>query len=267
MSGKLGRTRLKVTLLALSFPIIALIANKDFLVISVTVAYTIVGDSYLSVRRRAKALNRATPPVNLAQHTYWNLGGHDSGDILSEEIQIFASHYTPVNSQMIPTGEIVSVKGTPYDFLKPHTVGSSINKLANGYNINYVLDGGAGKKMKPVANVHDKKTGRMMELWTTAPGVQFYTANFVINVTGKDGFVYQPHAALCLETQGFPDAVNHPELHFNHCDSSTIRCCLSSQLLLHLIYNEMVSSLFGLFGLFFMRKLRCILWLSQQYML
>ncbi|KAK2647749.1 hypothetical protein Ddye_015238 [Dipteronia dyeriana] len=175
----------------------------------VTVAYTLVGDTHLSVRMRAKALNKATP-VNLAQHTYWNLGGHDSGDILSEEIRIFASHYTPVDSQMIPTGEIVSVKGTPYDFLKPYTVGSSIDKLANGYDINYVLDGGVGKKMKPVANVHDMKTGRVMELWTTAPGVQFYTANFVINVTGKDGFVYQPHAALCLETQGFPDAVNHP---------------------------------------------------------
>ncbi|KAI9154397.1 hypothetical protein LWI28_025747 [Acer negundo] len=175
----------------------------------VTVAYTLVGESYLSVRMRAKALNKAMP-VNLVQHTYWNIGRHDSGDILSEEIQIFASHYTPVNSQMIRTGEIVSVKGTPYDFLKSYTVGSSINKLANGYDINYVLDGVAGKKMKPVANVHDKKTGRMMELWTTAPGVQFSTANFVINVTRKDGFVYQPHAALCLETQGFPDAVNHP---------------------------------------------------------
>ncbi|KAK1549264.1 hypothetical protein Q3G72_024192 [Acer saccharum] len=201
LSGKLGRTRLKVTLLTLSFPIIAMNYDGEQGFpgdLFVTVAYTLVGDSYLSVRMRAKALNKATP-VNLAQHTYWNLGGHDSGYILSEEIQIFASHYTPVNSQMIPTGEIVSVNETPYDFLKPYMVGSSINKFANGYDFNYVLDGGAGKQMKPVANVHDKKTGRMMELWTIAPGVQFYTANFVIHVTGNDGFVYQPHAALCLD--------------------------------------------------------------------
>ncbi|KAJ4707486.1 Aldose 1-epimerase [Melia azedarach] len=186
----------------------------------VTVGYTLFGDKQLRVTMKAKALNKATP-VNLAQHTYWNLGGHNSGNILSEEIQIFASHYTLVDSSLIPTGKIASVKGTPYNFLKPHTVGSRINKLPHGYDINYVLDGGAGKKLKKVAVVHDKKSGRVMELLTNQPGVQFYTANYVKDVKGKGGYMYEAHAALCLETQAFPDSVNQPQLSFNYCDSRT----------------------------------------------
>ncbi|KAF3669927.1 putative aldose 1-epimerase-like [Capsicum annuum] len=155
---------------------------------------------------KAKALNKATP-VNLAQHTYWNLGGHNSGHVLSNEIQIFASHITPLDEHFIPTGQIVPVKNTPYDFLKPREVGSQFNKLQNGYNINYRLE--STKKMKPVAIVHDKKSGRAMNLQATAPGVQFYTSNSLVK-KGKGGYVYQPYSALCLETQGFPDAVNHP---------------------------------------------------------
>ncbi|XVF58231.1 hypothetical protein PTKIN_Ptkin07bG0047900 [Pterospermum kingtungense] len=176
--------------------------------LKVTVAYTLVPGNKLHVKMKAKALNKATP-VNLAQHTYWNLGNHNSGDILSEEVQIFASHYTPVDSQLIPTGKIATVKGTPYDFLESHTVGSRINKLSNGYDINYVLDGAPGK-VKKVAVVKDNKSGRVMELLTNQPGVQFYTANSLKDVKGKGGYVYQPHAALCLETQAFPDSVNHP---------------------------------------------------------
>lgn len=233
---------MKAMLLTLSLPITAMMANKvgirifvsfllslsfilvyDLLLtfvflqsftgfpgdLYVTVGYTLVGDKQLRVTMKAKALNKATP-VNLAQHTYWNLGGHNSGDILSEEIQIFASYFTPVDSQLIPTGHIVSVKGTPYDFLKPHTVGGRIDKLPHGYDINYVLEAGSGNKMKKVAVVHDKKSGIVMKLTTNQPGVQFYTANSLKNVKGKGGFVYQPHAAVCLETQAFPDSVNHP---------------------------------------------------------
>ncbi|KAJ0099358.1 hypothetical protein Patl1_22150 [Pistacia atlantica] len=113
----------------------------------VTVDYTLIGDKKLKVTMKAKALNKATP-VNLAQHTYWNLGGHNSGNILSEEIQIFGSYFTPVDSKLIPTGKFAFVKGTPYDFLKPHKVGSRISKLPTGYDINYVLDGGAGSKLR-----------------------------------------------------------------------------------------------------------------------
>ncbi|XP_016465595.2 uncharacterized protein LOC107788427 [Nicotiana tabacum] len=172
----------------------------------VSVTYGLKDPYKLSVVMKAKALNKATP-VNLAQHTYWNIGGHTSGDILSNDIQIFASHITPVDQHLIPTGEFAPVKNMPYDFLKPRKVGSQINKLQNGYDINYALD--ISEKMKPVAIVYDKKSGRVMDLQASAPGVQFYTANSLIK-KGKGGYVYQPHAALCLETQGFPDAVNHP---------------------------------------------------------
>ncbi|KAM3363852.1 galactose mutarotase [Capsicum galapagoense] len=172
----------------------------------VSVTYALKDPYKLTVLMTAKALNKATP-VNLAQHSYWNLGGHNSGDILSNVVQIFASHITPVDKYLIPTGEISPVKNTPYDFRKPRRVGSQIKELQSGYDINYALD--SAEKMKHVAIVHDEKSGRVMEVEASAPGVQFYTANSLIQ-KGKGGYVYQPHAALCFETQGFPDAVNHP---------------------------------------------------------
>lgn len=161
---------------------------------------------------KAKALNKATP-INLAQHTYWNLGGHNSGDILSEKLQIFASHITPVDQYLIPTGKIASVKNTPFDFVQPRVIKGPIKELPNGstgYDINYVVDDHKGLKMKPIAVVYDKNSGRTMKLSANSAGVQLYTANHLKNVKGKGGSVYQSHAALCLETQGFPDSVNHP---------------------------------------------------------
>ncbi|PIN01191.1 putative mutarotase [Handroanthus impetiginosus] len=178
----------------------------------VSVTYALIEPYKLSVKMKAKALNKATP-VSLAQHSYWNLGGHNSGDILSEELQIFASHITLVDSKLIPTGKIVSVKTTPYDFLKPHVIKGPIRLLPNGskgYDINYAVDGNKGRQMKPVAVVYDKKSGRIMKLSANAPGVQLYTGNYIHDVKGKNGYIYQSHAALCLETQGFPDSVNHP---------------------------------------------------------
>lgn len=179
-----------------------------------SVTYTLSGLN-LAVEMKANDIDKATP-VNLAHHSYWNLGGHNSGDILSNEIQIFGSHITPVNDNLIPTGKITSVKGTAYDFLQPASIASKINKLGkiknlpNGYDINYALDGGSSEKLKTAAIVYDKKSGRVMEVLTNQPGLQFYTGNYLDNVKGKGGFLYQPHAGLCLETQGFPDAVNHP---------------------------------------------------------
>lgn len=158
---------------------------------------------------KAKALDKATP-VNLALHTYWNLGGHNSGDILRNKIQIFASQITPVDAELIPTGEILNIEERAYDFLQPREIGSRINELPNGYDINYVVNGNGDKQMKKVALVQESVSGRKMELWSNQPGVQFYTGNYLIDVKGKGGFVYEPHAGLCLETQGFPDAVNHP---------------------------------------------------------
>lgn len=174
------------------------------------VTYRIGYGNELIVTMVGKPLNKATP-VNLANHAYWNLKGHNKGNILNHEIQIFASHITPVDESLIPTGKFESVKGTPYDFIKPRTIGSRINELPNGYDINYVLDVGKTRSiMKPVGVVREKESGRVMELWGNKPGVQFYTSNGLNNVKGKGGYVYRPHGALCLETQGFPDAVNHP---------------------------------------------------------
>ncbi|XP_043723314.1 galactose mutarotase-like [Telopea speciosissima] len=179
--------------------------------VKVSITYMILGESKLNVIMKAKAVDKATP-INLAQHAYWNLGGHNSGDILSNTIQIFGSNITPVDKQLIPTGKIESVKGTPYDLTEPTAIGSKIHQLeSGGYDINYALDnkettGG----LKKAAIVHDSKSGRVLELWTNQPGLQFYTANGVQNIKGKDGAVYNKYAAICLETQGFPDSVNHP---------------------------------------------------------
>ncbi|XP_043717921.1 galactose mutarotase-like [Telopea speciosissima] len=180
--------------------------------VAVTVTYMILGKNKLTVNMKAKAINKATP-INLAQHVYWNLGGHNSGNILSNTVQIFGSHITPVDKDLIPTGEIVSVKGTPYDFTKPAIIGSKINQLPNGYDINYALDlkEGRGRHLlKKAAMVYNSKSGRVLELWTNQPGLQFYTGNMITSVEGKDGAVYHKYGGLCLETQGFPDSVNYP---------------------------------------------------------
>lgn len=174
-----------------------------------TVSYILIGHNQLGIVMKAKALNKPTP-INLAQHAYWNLGGHNSGNILSNYIQIFASHITPVDKSLIPTGKLAPVKGTPYDLRQMNTIGSRINDLPYGYDINYALDRQGGLALKMAAVVKHKPSGRAMELLTNQPGLQFYTSNMLKDVKGKGGFVYKPHAALCLETQGFPDSVNHP---------------------------------------------------------
>lgn len=178
--------------------------------LDVFVTYKISDKYKLDVIMKATAINKATP-VNLAQHAYWNLGGDGSGDILSNSVQIFASKITLVDKELIPTGEIATVAGTPYDFRTPMTVGSRIKEVNVGYDINYVLDAPKDDQgMRKAAIVKDNKTGRVLELWTNQPGVQLYTGNFLKNVKGKNGHVYNQYGALCLETQGFPDAVNHP---------------------------------------------------------
>ncbi|MED6206755.1 hypothetical protein PIB30_029730 [Stylosanthes scabra] len=191
----------------------------------VTVTYILTEKSTLGIIMKAKALNKPTP-VNLVNHAYWNLGNHNNGNVLNQLVQIFASEFTPVDDHLIPTGNFSSVKGTPYDFLKPQVVGSRIDQLpkTNGYDINYVLDKNNkditihvthkikkhDDEIRVAAIVMDKSSGRVMKIATNQPGLQFYTANFVTNEKGKDGFVYQPRSALCLETQAFPDSVNHP---------------------------------------------------------
>ncbi|KAF3505373.1 hypothetical protein F2Q69_00044817 [Brassica cretica] len=175
----------------------------------VTVTYKLVKDNELSVVMEAEAKDQATP-VNLAHHTYWNLGGHNSGDILSEEIQILGSSYTPVDGELIPTGKISPVKRTPYDFLQPRPIKDNMKDLKTGYDINYCLDGKADK-MRKIVELGDKKSGRKMELSANQPGLQFYTGGMLKDIKGKNGAVYQAFAGLCLETQSYPDSVNNPK--------------------------------------------------------
>jgi aldose 1-epimerase len=152
-------------------------------------------------------------PINVTNHSYFNLGGPANGGILDEQLTLDADNYTPVDATLIPTGAIVPVAGSPMDFRRPMEIGSRIQQVGGhpiGYDHNYVVNGGGGK-LAPVATVYDPKSGREMDVSSTEPGVQFYTGNFLDGtLTGKGGVVYRQYGALCLETQHFPDSVNQP---------------------------------------------------------
>jgi aldose 1-epimerase len=181
--------------------------------LSVTTVYTLTDDNGLKIEYTATTDKDTV--VNLTHHSYFNLAG--KGDVLNYEVMINADKFTPTDKNLIPTGELRPVKGTPFDFRKPTAIGARINqddeqlKTAGGYDQNWVIDKPAGK-LGLMARVHEPATGRVLEVLSTEPGMQFYTGNFLNGkITGKGGWVYTARSAFCMEPQHYPDSPNHPE--------------------------------------------------------
>ncbi len=185
--------------------------------LKVKVTYTLTDDNAIVVDYEATT-DKSTP-INLTQHSYFNLAGEGNGDILNQEMMLNADRFTPVDKNLIPTGELRPVKGTPFDFTTSTKIGARIDDpydqlvLGHGYDHNFVINRKpADTGLVLAARAYDPSSGRVLEVSTTQPGVQFYTGNFLDGtVTGKQGHVYKRRYAFCLETQHFPDSPNHPD--------------------------------------------------------
>lgn len=183
--------------------------------LNVRVRYTVTPDDALVIDY--SATTDAATPATFTQHAYFNLAGHDRGDVLDHELMINASSFTPVDATRIPTGELRPVRGTPFDFTEPCRIGARIDDadeqlaIGGGYDHNYVIDRADHSNLALAARVYDPTYGRVMEIHTTEPGVQFYSGNgFDDHVVGKQWRAYGRRCALALETQHFPDSPNHP---------------------------------------------------------
>jgi len=176
--------------------------------LKVAVTYTLTDDNELVIDYSAET-DKATP-VNLTNHSYFNLTGDVSKNILDHTLQVNADKYTPVDKGLIPTGELKAVAGGPFDFLQPHKIGERIAAVDGGYDHNFVLTR-KSKDIELVATLSDSVSGRKLEVYTMEPGLQFYSGNFLDGtIKTSDGKAIQQHAALCLETQHFPDSPNKP---------------------------------------------------------
>ena len=177
--------------------------------LTVHVTYELTDENALKITYAAST-DKSTV-VNLTNHSYFNLSGAGSGDILKDVLQLDADRYTPVDSTLIPTGELKSVDGTPFDFRKPTAIGERYAQVpaTGGYDHNFVLSGEAGS-LRKAGELYDPVSGRQMELWTTEPGVQIYMSLGLNGSIKGIGGAYQKFGALCLETQHFPDSPNHP---------------------------------------------------------
>lgn len=180
-------------------------------VLEVKVEYTLTNANELRVEMWAEC-SKATP-VNIVHHSYWNLAGHAWGTNYDHELTLNADHFTPTDATLIPTGEIKAVADTPFDFRTAKTIGRDIGQLPGsgddpgGYDLNYVLNGKPGE-LQLAATVTDPGSGRVMKIFTTEPGIQFYSGNFLDGFRGKGGVQYDKHDGFCLETQHYPDSVN-----------------------------------------------------------